>query len=912
MQGDTIWFKAYAWFGFSQFPDTVSKVLYVDLLSSKGKIEIKKKFLIKNGTSSGDFTLDKAINPGKYIIRAYTRWMQNDNTGEPFYQTVTINGSKEDFQVECIPRVIKQADGDSLQVAFRFYELDRGGDLRNDFNHKVSYSVRIGERRLETGEGRSETGEGRRDKGEVMAANAKEQVFKCKLPGIGENDSVAILNLTIKDERLTFEKQFRIPLKEELDLQFFPEGGLLVNGIESRIAFKALGIDGLSREVKGVIKDEKGELVTSIESSHKGMGDFLFIPEKDKKYAAWIEHNHRLSNFPLPSAEDEGFAMSVNYSDLEDTVYVRVKYSPSKKDEKILITGSAYGKIRFISNIKTTSDSSMVGIPVKLLPEGISRITLFDSNFKPLSERLIYNDKGERFRVEVIPDSIYYGLRSKVTLRVKTSDADSNPLSTDLSLAVVAKEQVAKDGGGSGISAYKLLESELKGYVEDAGSYFSDNRTNLKALDLLLLSQGYRSFLPEKIKPAGIKYFPERSFDITGKAALRGNKNKDKKNNYNELVLNLLCSSNSYFDQTKADSLGAFSFHIPLQYGKPLSLIRAYTSTGKLSKTYLDDLMRGNSAYTSTGRLVIPKEKSFRGDIFIDEPVKAPIFTPPLYQPEITSPFIDYVHQLQEAKKSELSKIANGIQWQLNLPEFTVTGKDKNWYTNFEGEANKIADLDSLDTTGQKYDNVFDLLVKEFGAWKTNTLQGLGVRTVTLPSYGLESHWFPIYLLNGETYLNWGEHGKVPFLLNQLSVIRVNEIKRIMVIPPGNLSYHYAEPSIRVLIKQSLVNVETYPRHSFYRGDPDGIKTFILEGLDTPRVFYSPRYEGATKDSKVYDGRATLYWNPAVRTNDKGEAKVEFYTGDCKTGMEVIVNGIEIGNGFTGQKETMINMNRRQ
>ena len=125
MQGDTIWFKAYSWFGFDQLPDTVSKVLYVELLNQKDSVELKRKLLIQNGTSVGEFSLDKNISPGKYTVRAYTRWMQNENAGEPFYQSVTISSLTQNFQVDCSPLIIKQADGDSLRVTFRFYEIQK-------------------------------------------------------------------------------------------------------------------------------------------------------------------------------------------------------------------------------------------------------------------------------------------------------------------------------------------------------------------------------------------------------------------------------------------------------------------------------------------------------------------------------------------------------------------------------------------------------------------------------------------------------------------------------------------------------------------------------------------------------------------------------------------------------------------
>lgn len=107
-------------------------------------------------------------------------------------------------------------------------------------------------------------------------------------------------------------------------------------------------------------------------------------------------------------------------------------------------------------------------------------------------------------------------------------------------------------------------------------------------------------------------------------------------------------------------------------------------------------------------------------------------------------------------------------------------------------------------------------------------------------------------------------------------------------------------------IHQSMVVIETYSKKA-YRGDSQGIKTFILDGLDAPREFYSPRYEGPLRNSPVYDGRATLYWEPSIQTDAYGGAKVEFYTSDRQTALEVIVNGIEAESGYPGEGDAQIN-----
>ncbi len=81
----------------------------------------------------------------------------------------------------------------------------------------------------------------------------------------------------------------------------------------------------------------------------------------------------------------------------------------------------------------------------------------------------------------------------------------------------------------------------------------------------------------------------------------------------------------------------------------------------------------------------------------------------------------------------------------------------------------------------------------------------------------------------------------------------------------------------------------------------------MFEGLDAPRTFYSPKYEGQSKNTPVYDGRATLFWGPSIETDSLGQAKIDFYTSDLKTKFKVIINGIDLTSGAPGQSILQIN-----
>jgi hypothetical protein len=126
-----------------------------------------------------------------------------------------------------------------------------------------------------------------------------------------------------------------------------------------------------------------------------------------------------------------------------------------------------------------------------------------------------------------------------------------------------------------------------------------------------------------------------------------------------------------------------------------------------------------------------------------------------------------------------------------------------------------------------------------------------------------------------------------------------------MELTPGEILSHYTNSEFTVFPRQSLVVIETYSNNSF-RGDPQGLKTFILDGLDVPRLFYSPRYDDPERNNPVYDGRTTLLWEPSVKTDITGQATVGFFTGDRKTVLEVDVNGMEASGGNPGQGKLLI------
>lgn len=75
--GETIWMKAYLFDGIGHAVDSVSRILYIDLINpSNGTVVTTRKLLCK-GTAVGEIALPDTLQEGNYTIRAYTNYMRN-------------------------------------------------------------------------------------------------------------------------------------------------------------------------------------------------------------------------------------------------------------------------------------------------------------------------------------------------------------------------------------------------------------------------------------------------------------------------------------------------------------------------------------------------------------------------------------------------------------------------------------------------------------------------------------------------------------------------------------------------------------------------------------------------------------------------------------------------------------------
>ncbi len=308
-------------------------------------------------------------------------------------------------------------------------------------------------------------------------------------------------------------------LASELDVQFFPEGGNLVAGLKSKVAFKSVNREG-SVSCSGVIVNEKNDTITSFKSLKYGMGNFTLTPSDKHSYKALIkDESGGLHSVPFPKIYSDGYVMS-----LKDSItHLTITVTSTKKtpENLILFTHSRYLTLKTETQFLVNGNTSF-SISKNLLPAGITHFTLFNEAITPLCERLYFTQPEKESEITISTDQLEYSARKKILLDILRS-YEKDPIKINLSLSVFKLDSLSALEH-SDIINYLYLTSELTGYIESPEYYFSkDDGLVKEATDNLLLTQGWRRFSWKTIldsNSSSFKFIPEyRGPIITGTVA---------------------------------------------------------------------------------------------------------------------------------------------------------------------------------------------------------------------------------------------------------------------------------------------------------------------------------------------------------------------------------------------------------
>jgi hypothetical protein len=722
--GETIWLKAFQVDAREHIPHSRSRVVYVELLNSSQKLVTNRKLRVENNAAAGDIELPADLPTGTYTLRAYTKWMLNQEADFIFTKAIQIY----------------QPDGATI-----------------------------------------------------------------------ENTS---------------------GMFPPADLQFFPESGQLVNGLASTVAFKAVNKLGKGVDVQGIITSNHRDTVTTFQSYHLGMGVFRLQPMAGNIYTATLVTSvGDTLRYPLPAASAEGWVMSIDNT------------SPAEIKVQLQATANSAGQASIIAQVRGTIlfsataniPGAVLSIPKNTLPEGIVHITAFDGMGNARCERLTFVKHNQHLSIQASSGKKTYQPREQVTVDITVQDKAGKPVAASLAMAVTDAGQVATPEYKQDILSYLLLTSDLKGYVEQPGFYFSADARAGKALDYLLMTQGWRRFTWRSILQNS---FPELRYDMENGLSLSGQllNPATKAPVPNQLITLSVPGGHPAFYQEYTDTEGFFDF---------------------VDFTYFHD----KDIFL---RAVNQPDMVIRVDTSLTLPW--PLIQAPAYAEDKVRTFIN--------KSSIRKKIAAAFATDEESEEWQITenGAKAIRPTVADVPADHLIEPDNYNPFSSMPETLKEivpgLIIKD-----KKGIYSLRVLDIQRKLYFKEE---PVYFIDGLLFTDNDIFLKLdPSTVQSIEVYgRPEKLARF-----GNFGRHGV--------------IAAYTRNGdFYPADYPGLLKVPFRGLYQTREFYTPVYDTKNPAPQNPDLRPLIYWNPTVTTDANGKAQVIFHNTDNIGPYEIHIEGI--------------------
>jgi len=654
-------------------------------------------------------------------------------------------------------------------------------------------------------------------------------------PDLFFNQQITIVN--------TFKNAAPVqPSAASYSIRLFPEGGNLVYGLRSRVAFQLSGDIPDPQNARGYILDQKKDTIATWRPDRMGTGSFIFTPLSGSSYEARVIAGDSVFSSKLPSPYDKGYVMQLTETTdgrLRITVQTTIK-SSIPIVYLLAHTGGQLHKIQSdaLSNTSPPDNSSSAHseanfyIDKRSLPAGITHFTLFDDQKAPVCERLYFTPPVTPMIIDARLSSTSLGTRKKADVLLTATQA-GHTTKADLSLSVFLLDSL-QDVPVEDIKSYLLLSSELRGNIRDPRYYIEDSSAEAReALDNLLLTQGWSRFRWEEVlqhKQRYFEYLPE----------LNG-----------PLVAGRL---------------------VDRRTGRPGPPTTGYLSVPGRSFIFCTAQSRAD------GNILFDTKNFYNNrDIIVQTNSQTADSN---YRIDITSPFSDKptffpmsAFHISPALSGQLLSRSIAIQ-----ADNSYLFKDKHRFApiqedtiSFYGKSDQNYYLDNY-TRFQTLEEVMREFIAEV---RVRQQSGMFHYRVRNNLFNLFFDDDPLVLIDGVPSFNMNKMLTTDPLKIQLIQIVARKFYTSGLVNDGIVSYKTYEGDL-----------------GGYQLDPNAV-AIHYEGIQLQQEFYTPVYDkGTPPSSRIPDFRNLLQWSPDIHTGEDGKMTTSFYTSDIPGTYLLFVQGI--------------------
>lgn len=879
MTGDTIWFKAYLRRTDTGKPSEVSRTLYVELRDADGYLVERKLIHMTGGEGDGFFSLADSTFclGGYYELRAYTRWQLNWGAHEHPHTPIANKW---------------------------FFNKAAARDYFRDYDKLYSRVFPIF----------SEYEEVDGEMFPVMYTRPMRRLFK-------------------KEPRLA---------KPRLD--FFPEGGNLVAGLPNRVAFEATTAEG--KYLDGWLYVD-GD---SVSTQNRGRGTFLVTPQRGAETRiSFVSKDGERIETNLDKPADDGVTVSLCRQG--DRWQAQIRTAGNVCADSLALTIMHEGRLEdFHPLVSLAQEHSVYHLLLdKAQASGVHQFTVFDTQGRVLADRLFFVTQPEDFQptLYIRGQKDEYKPYEPISLYIKRNEGRSGKVS----LSVRSNRAAARLYDNGNILTEMLLASEVRGFIPQPDWYFeADDEERRSALDLLMLTQGWRRFPWQEMAIRGhfeIVHPAETSQILTGavhtyQATMKFDPVLMETMIEQEMLMGTPKEEIPNFlnERFGLDEAGGRRFH----YGKDLKKNERADRIGatkKLRKQLMEDgeklkhEVKVHAEFLSPqGGAAVWGESVTRDGTFriqtplIDEYCYLTLAAsdttkwskaerlgkkehqwywhgdanyPEFYvrlsfpYPNFVKPYSYYQTRLAPADGPRAPVLTGNTASALMMKEVNVTGKRRN---------RLLSVTHTTPVVRMKAYDAFNMLVDGglLNGWLSSPMQfGTAMARYVVSDMG-QNRPYSVNLNYDGQLTNPGGLMAINGI-NPDAVIRkaglMSMLDSVFVFTDyaprkeGSPQYQASnQPEVDILF--TLLD---YPA-------PKNVDRFLfLPGFARAAKFYSPDYSGRTPSREDADYRRTLYWNPCVNLDGKGEAQVHFYNNALTGGILVNAQGQDCEGSLLWNKQ---------
>lgn len=710
--------------------------------------------------------------------------------------------------------------------------------------------------------------------GDYSRPTIKTTLYKDRNPNSRMADSLYLT--AAKDGIFTDDKP------KKISAHFYPEGGDMVAGLQSRVAFLVTDDNGAAYRGKGRIVNESGKVIGEVETDSAGRGLFSVTPSGERLYLSMANPTDKIQRIALPEVRAEGMTMYLDV--VSDDISVTLR---SQGD----ILGKEIG-YAIMQNGSIVACDTMTAAPLielslmrETMPYGVNQLTVFTEGGRILSERLFFicPQPDASDSITVTPVSKGLGPVSEVELTLHTVP------NTNFSFS--AMDYGALTGGKQGNArTWMLLSSDVKGYIADVDYYFeADDAQHRSDADLLMMIQGWRRY--DWNLMCGNRWF-ENTQPIEDQLFLHGKlREYRKKNPVGNVEVDTYLFNHqgqSLHGTTKTDSLGNYLLNLPDISGD--WSLQIFTKINDKRKTFYVGIDR---QFAPTPRFITPDETR------LTPRTSANLFS-------------------RDWKADEANEDTNPLNYAEKvrvIPEVTVkarkywTSTDNiQWYSQRTGRHwasiyyDAPAELDKILDTGAEMPNVFEFLAmrnplfgnprredlphllksdfirlldpaddtgRTFKMFDCQTWEGgmaYGGRKIRwIIDNGLgEGMSDPSHFLYMDSVImkEKARNGDDSFAGIVNFPVNMDELKAIYIVPWSPKE------------EESYVRIYLYRQQIFTTESQKGLRKTRFQGYNVPQTF---SMEDTNVLPPLENLRRTLFWDPDVKADANGEARIMFY-----------------------------------